>query len=64
MDEFIDAIVEQLKREAERYPIQERVLKIYDFQKMFDVRIGRVMDKFQQQELRAYKSTSTPGGGD
>ena len=64
MDEFIDAIVEQLKREAERYPIQERVLKIYDFQKMFDVRIGRVMDKFQQHELRAYKSTSTPGGGD
>lgn len=63
MDEFIDAIVDELKREAEKHPVRERVLKIYDFQKMIDVRIGRVMDKFMQQELREGRTPPPAKGG-
>lgn len=64
MDEFIDAIVDELKREAEKYPVRERVLKIYDFQRMLTARIGRVMDKFQEQELREFKTPPPAKGGE
>lgn len=64
MDEFIDAIVDELKREAEKYPIRERVLKIYDYQRMLCARISRVMDKFQQEELRECKTRLFSKGGD
>ena len=64
MDEFIDAIVDELKREAEKYPVRERVLKIYDFQRMLTARIGRVMDKFQEQALREFKTPPPAQGGE
>ena len=44
MDEFIDAVVDELEREAYKYP-KEKLHKLYTYKEMISKKIGRLMEK-------------------
>ena len=44
MEEFIDAVVEELEREADKYP-KEKLHKLYSYKEMISKKIGRLMEK-------------------
>lgn len=64
MEEFIDAVVDELKREAQRYPIQERARTLYDLYMMIHYRVDRIMAEMAEQAREEKRSAADEKGGD